>query len=178
MITTLNIMLWFSFVQDPNPERRRGALGEALNLYAESAVQVGLRQQRDALGLQTRTGHGHGRAPVAEQVRERHAGRYLEVRHPAQVGARQAAGEIGPRLVRTPAEEEERGAAVAVAPPETGPVVVGHDELVTLRSVQEGADAVEKSSGNERGQNTVDRPVNIKSIAWPRLDPGEAIVLK
>ena len=26
--------------QDPNPERRRGALGEALNLYAESAVQV------------------------------------------------------------------------------------------------------------------------------------------
>ena len=33
-------MLWFSFVQDPNPERRRGALGEALNLYAESAVQV------------------------------------------------------------------------------------------------------------------------------------------
>jgi two-component system sensor histidine kinase CpxA len=40
MITTLNIMLWFSFVQDPNPERRRGALGEALNLYAESAVQV------------------------------------------------------------------------------------------------------------------------------------------
>ena len=33
-------MLWFSFAQDPNPERRRGALGEALNLYAESAVQV------------------------------------------------------------------------------------------------------------------------------------------
>jgi two-component system sensor histidine kinase CpxA len=40
MISTLNIMLWFSFNQDPNPERRRGALGEALNLYAESAVQV------------------------------------------------------------------------------------------------------------------------------------------
>jgi two-component system sensor histidine kinase CpxA len=40
MIGTLNLMLWFSFVQDPNPERRRGALGEALNLYAESAVQV------------------------------------------------------------------------------------------------------------------------------------------
>jgi signal transduction histidine kinase len=40
MIGTLNLMLWFSFAQDPNPERRRGALGEALNLYAESAVQV------------------------------------------------------------------------------------------------------------------------------------------
>jgi signal transduction histidine kinase len=40
MITTLNVMLWFSFTRDPNPERRRGALGEALNLYAESAVQV------------------------------------------------------------------------------------------------------------------------------------------
>jgi len=40
MIGTLNVMLWFSFAQDPNPERRRGALGEALNLYAESAVQV------------------------------------------------------------------------------------------------------------------------------------------
>jgi signal transduction histidine kinase len=40
MIGALNLMLWFSFAQDPNPERRRGALGEALNLYAESAVQV------------------------------------------------------------------------------------------------------------------------------------------
>ena len=40
MIGALNIMLWFSFTSDPNPERRRGALGEALNLYAESAVQV------------------------------------------------------------------------------------------------------------------------------------------
>jgi two-component system sensor histidine kinase CpxA len=40
MIGALNLMLWSSFVQDPNPERRRGALGEALNLYAESAVQV------------------------------------------------------------------------------------------------------------------------------------------
>jgi len=40
MIGALNVMLWFSFASDPNPERRRGALGEALNLYAESAVQV------------------------------------------------------------------------------------------------------------------------------------------
>jgi two-component system sensor histidine kinase CpxA len=40
MIGALNLMLWFSFTSDPNPERRRGALGEALNLYAESAVQV------------------------------------------------------------------------------------------------------------------------------------------
>lgn len=40
MIGALNLMLWSSFVQDPNPERRRGALGEALNLYSESAVQV------------------------------------------------------------------------------------------------------------------------------------------
>jgi signal transduction histidine kinase len=40
MIGALNLMLWFSFAQDPNPERRRGALGEALNLYSESAVQV------------------------------------------------------------------------------------------------------------------------------------------
>lgn len=40
MIGALNVMLWSSFIQDPNPEHRRGALGEALNLYAESAVQV------------------------------------------------------------------------------------------------------------------------------------------
>jgi two-component system, OmpR family, sensor histidine kinase CpxA len=40
MIGALNVMLWLSFASDPNPERRRGALGEALNLYAESAVQV------------------------------------------------------------------------------------------------------------------------------------------
>lgn len=48
MIGALNIMLWFSFINDPNPEHRRGALGEALNLYAESAVQV-----YDSEGLQT-----------------------------------------------------------------------------------------------------------------------------
>jgi two-component system sensor histidine kinase CpxA len=40
MIGALNLMLWFSIGNDPNPERRRGAFGEALNLYAESAVQV------------------------------------------------------------------------------------------------------------------------------------------
>jgi two-component system sensor histidine kinase CpxA len=40
MIAALNVMLWLSIGNDPNPERRRGALGEALNLYAESAVQV------------------------------------------------------------------------------------------------------------------------------------------
>ncbi len=40
MIIALNVMLWLSFTSAPNPERRRGALGEALNLYAESAVQV------------------------------------------------------------------------------------------------------------------------------------------
>ena len=40
MIGALNLMLWFSIGNEPNPERRRGALGEALNLYAESAVQV------------------------------------------------------------------------------------------------------------------------------------------
>jgi two-component system, OmpR family, sensor histidine kinase CpxA len=40
MIGALNLMLWLSIGNDPNPERRRGALGEALNLYAESAVQV------------------------------------------------------------------------------------------------------------------------------------------
>jgi two-component system sensor histidine kinase CpxA len=40
MIGALNLMLWLTFIQDPNPERRRGAAGEALNLYAESAVHV------------------------------------------------------------------------------------------------------------------------------------------
>jgi len=40
MIGALNMMLWLTFIQDPNPERRRGAAGEALNLYAESAVHV------------------------------------------------------------------------------------------------------------------------------------------
>jgi signal transduction histidine kinase len=40
MIGALNVMLWLSFANDPNPERRRGTLAEALNLYAESAVQV------------------------------------------------------------------------------------------------------------------------------------------
>ena len=40
MIAALNVMLWSSIGNEPNPERRRGAFGEALNLYAESAVQV------------------------------------------------------------------------------------------------------------------------------------------
>jgi two-component system sensor histidine kinase CpxA len=40
IIAALNLVLWFSIATDPNPERNHGAFGEALNLYAESAVQV------------------------------------------------------------------------------------------------------------------------------------------
>jgi len=40
MIGSQNIIYLLTVSSDPNPERRRGAFGEALNLYAESAVQV------------------------------------------------------------------------------------------------------------------------------------------
>lgn len=40
IIAYLNLALWISIANDPNPERNHGAFGEALNLYAESAVQV------------------------------------------------------------------------------------------------------------------------------------------
>ncbi|HEY6349589.1 MAG TPA: ATP-binding protein [Candidatus Angelobacter sp.] len=40
IIGYLNLALWISIAADPNPERNHGAFGEALNLYAESAVQV------------------------------------------------------------------------------------------------------------------------------------------
>jgi signal transduction histidine kinase len=40
IIAALNLALWFSIAMDPSPERNHGAFGEALNLYAESAVQV------------------------------------------------------------------------------------------------------------------------------------------
>lgn len=40
MIGSLNLIFLITLSSDPNPERRRGAFGEALNLYAESAVQV------------------------------------------------------------------------------------------------------------------------------------------
>jgi two-component system sensor histidine kinase CpxA len=40
MIGALNVTRWLAAAADPNPERNRGAFGEALNLYAESAVQV------------------------------------------------------------------------------------------------------------------------------------------
>jgi two-component system, OmpR family, sensor histidine kinase CpxA len=40
IIAALNLVLWATFAMDPNPERNHGPLGEALNLYAESAVQV------------------------------------------------------------------------------------------------------------------------------------------
>jgi len=36
----LNLSVWLRTGAEPNPERNRGAFGEALNLYAESAVQV------------------------------------------------------------------------------------------------------------------------------------------
>lgn len=48
MIVALNVMLWVSTASEPNPEKRRGAFGEALNLYAESAVQVYDREGRAA----------------------------------------------------------------------------------------------------------------------------------
>ena len=40
IITALNLSVWLRSGAEPNPERNRGAFGEALNLYAESAVQV------------------------------------------------------------------------------------------------------------------------------------------
>ncbi len=40
MIGALNVTRWLAAASDPNPEKNRGAFGEALNLYAESAVQV------------------------------------------------------------------------------------------------------------------------------------------
>jgi two-component system sensor histidine kinase CpxA len=40
IILALNLSVWLRSGADPNPERNRGAVGEALNLYAESAVQV------------------------------------------------------------------------------------------------------------------------------------------
>jgi signal transduction histidine kinase len=40
VIAALNISVWVRTGAEPNPERNRGAFGEALNLYAESAVQV------------------------------------------------------------------------------------------------------------------------------------------
>lgn len=40
IIAALNLSVWFRTGAEPNPERNRGAFGEALNLYAESAVQV------------------------------------------------------------------------------------------------------------------------------------------
>jgi signal transduction histidine kinase len=36
----LNLSVWLRSGGEPNPEKNRGAFGEALNLYAESAVQV------------------------------------------------------------------------------------------------------------------------------------------
>ncbi len=40
IIASLNLGLWLTIATDPNPEKNHGAFGEALNLYAESAVQV------------------------------------------------------------------------------------------------------------------------------------------
>jgi len=40
MFGAWNLMFWISLSQLPMPEQRRGAFGESLNLYAESAVQV------------------------------------------------------------------------------------------------------------------------------------------
>lgn len=40
MFGAWNLMFWTSLSQLPLPEQRRGAFGESLNLYAESAVQV------------------------------------------------------------------------------------------------------------------------------------------
>jgi signal transduction histidine kinase len=40
IIGALNLSVWLRTGGEPNPEKNRGAFGEALNLYAESAVQV------------------------------------------------------------------------------------------------------------------------------------------
>jgi len=40
IIGALNFSVWLRTGGEPNPEKNRGAFGEALNLYAESAIQV------------------------------------------------------------------------------------------------------------------------------------------
>ena len=49
MFGAWNLMFWISLSQMPMPEQRRGAFGESLNLYAESAVQVYDREGRRLL---------------------------------------------------------------------------------------------------------------------------------
>jgi len=43
---------------------------------------------------------------------------------------------------------------------------------------QHGACAIEKSDGNEEGEYAKDRPVNVKSVPRPGMDPGKSVIFE
>ena len=51
-------------------------------------------------------------------------------------------------------------------------------EIAAAKEQKNGADAVEKSGGNECGQNGEHNSVNIESVSGPGMNPGKAVVFK
>ena len=51
-------------------------------------------------------------------------------------------------------------------------------EIGMTETKEGGADAIEKADGQEQRENTQQNPMDVKSIAGPRLDPGKARVFE
>jgi hypothetical protein len=56
-------------------------------------------------------------------------------------------------------------------------VVVWRRSIICQKK-ERGAEAIEKPDGNKRGKNAEQRPVKVKAVFWPRLDPGKPVVLE
>ena len=56
--------------------------------------------------------------------------------------------------------------------------LIEEEEVSVTQAKERGADAIEKTDGQEERENSEQNPVNIKSIAWPRLNPGKTGIFK
>jgi hypothetical protein len=55
---------------------------------------------------------------------------------------------------------------------------VEQERVSVAEAKKQGANAVKKAGGDEEGEHSQDGPVNIESVARPRLDPGKSVIFK
>ena len=58
------------------------------------------------------------------------------------------------------------------------PSLIEKEEVSVAEAKERGADAIEKTNGDEQREEPEQSPVNVESIAGPGMDPGKTRVLE
>ena len=58
------------------------------------------------------------------------------------------------------------------------PSLIQQEEIEIAKKEERDARSVNKSGGNEQGEDTHNDLVNVETVAWPRLNPCEAAIFE